>query len=438
MLNNKIRLLCLGALVFLLGSVQLEAQEGSSSQLQFLTLKDCYEKALKKSEVIAIEDETLLQAQAQYKETLGSALPELLFKYSSIWQDQSGLEGSGSLGSFTQSPQTESNFKIRKNLFTGYKELAALRGGSSFINQRRFERERAIQQLFFKVAAAFYGVLQAEANLSSTQVVLGLAQGRLVELKERVRLGRTREADLHAMDYQVATLESQVLVADQLKEERTDTLSFLIGNRLEASLKDEGANLYDLTSLEDYMNRLPARSDMKAKLESIGVAKAVVRIERSGHYPKVDLSANYYLERSGFRKPIDWDIVLGVEVPIWSWNAVQSSVQKAESVLRQREKELEESKRKAEIEVKAAYRNYIFSHKKVDLHHKALQSARKEYELQVRDFKLNLVTTVEVLDSLNRLFQAELASNNSALEARMTEIELKVASGMEPKEILKP
>ncbi len=403
----------------------------------FLTLKACYGKALQASEAIDISQETVLQAEAQYRKTFGAALPELLFKYTSIWQDQSGLDGTGSLGSFTQSPQTEANFRIRKNLFTGYKELSAVLGGSSFVHQRKYEKNRAVEKLLSQVAEAFYGASQAEANLNSTQIILGLAQGRVMELKERVRLGRTREADLQAMEYQATTLEAQVVEAQQLREASLDGLSFLVGERIEEALKDENANIYDLTSLEDYLARGQNRYDIKAKRESIGVAKAAVRVEKADYFPKADISMNYYLERSGFRKPIDWDINLGIEFPIWSWNAVRSSVERAESQLREKEKDLEETKRKIEVEVRGAYRNYIFAHKKVDLNNKALQFARKEYELQVRDYKSNLVTNVEVLDSLNRLFQAELAANRSALEARMTEVELKVAAGFLPEEILR-
>ena len=91
-----------------------------------VTLKECYTMAVKQSEMIAITDQYIAQAEAQYGQAKGAALPEIFFGYDSTWQDRPTSTGA-TPGTFFISPQTNTKLGARKSLFTGYRELAAIK-----------------------------------------------------------------------------------------------------------------------------------------------------------------------------------------------------------------------------------------------------------------------------------------------------------------------
>ncbi|MBI4055630.1 MAG: TolC family protein [Elusimicrobia bacterium] len=420
----------------LLSSAGAAARDAASPP-QSLTLRQAFQKALAASERIAASEQAVRQAEALYRETLGSSLPALSYKYNTLWQDQSGLDTSGGLGTFTRSPQSEGAFQLRKTGLTGYRELAAIRAGKSFVDQRRHEKQRVEQLLLSDVAGAYYGVLEAEDNLATTRRLIQLAQERLNELNERARVGRSRSTDPLGARFQLTLLGAQEQEASRLAGARRDLLGFLMAERTDYTLAASTDPVSGVPTLEYYMEQAQSRPDIRALSEAVETAQGALTVARSHYFPGLDLGANYYTERVGFRDPIDWDASLTVQFPIFSWGATRHAVAAATASLRRRDEELKAARREAELEVRNAYRDLLTARKKLSLAQEGVSVARKDYEFQFRDEKKGLVTSLEVLEALNRLNQAELTWTNIRLQARLAELNLELAAGASTGEALK-
>lgn len=424
----RILVVTLSLLVFSVAS----AQETSPTSITF---KECYTLAVKQSETISINEELIHQAEAQYGQSKGGAFPEIFFGYDSTWQQKPSSTGSTPNSLFI-SPQTNTKFGIRKKVFTGYRELAAIHSGSSFVDQRKDEKNHALQMLLSDVADAYYGTLQAESDLAVTKKTFELLQDRWKETKERASVGRNRQADVAALETQLRTMEAQTKETERTVQAQRDLLSFLTGRSITETLSSFEMKNVESTPINVYVEHASSRPDVQAQKMAVDVANAVVRVERSSHFPSLDLGANYYLDRTGYRQDVQWDAMLSLEVPIWSWGATQKGVNVAKAQLRQQQLLEREARRRAQLEVQNAYRDVISAHQQADIYQKASVAANNEHTLTTRDYKRGLVTTFEVLETLNRLVDTERSLNLATLRARLAEVNLKIASGYSPEEIL--
>jgi outer membrane protein len=406
------------------------------AQNQGVTLKECYDMAVKQSETIAITDELIKQAEALYGQAWGSTLPEIFFGYDSTWQDRPSTSGA-TPGTFFITPQTNTRIGARKNLLTGYREFAAINSGSTFVDQRKDEKSRALQLLFSDVAGAFYGVLQAEADLAITKKNLGILQDRLKETKQRANVGRNRSAEVAALEAQAYTSEAQTLEAERLIKLQREFLSFLTGK----PMMEQTLQPFDVRSVESdvasYIARLDKRPDIQAQEKAVDVSLAAVRLERSKHFPNLGLGANYYLDRTGFREDVKWDAILNLEIPIWSWGATQKGVNAAKAENNRQALLARQIRRRAEMEVQNAFREMTSARQQRDIYEKASVSSEREHTLTTRDYRSGLVSTFEVLETMNRFYETQRGYNLSVLRERLSEVNMKIAAGYLPEEILK-
>jgi outer membrane protein TolC len=394
------------------------------------TLKDIYAAALKNSERIAVSEQSVRRAEALYRQTMGSAFPDLSFQHQTLWQDRTGSRA-------TQSPQSQGSFQILKTGLTGYRELAALRAGRSTIREAEFARMQVERLLLSDIASAYFGFVQSGENLSSTQRLINLSEARLRELDERVRVGRSRKAEAIEQQYQIVTLESQAVEVARSVAADEDLLSYLAG----APVRDvdrTGVSTPTVTeTLPARLSRVESRPDVRTARAAADAARGAVDLARGEYLPQIALGFNAYTYRPDAYKNINWDASVGVGVPLWAWGARRNAVRAAQASLAINEQELKAALRQADLDVRNAYRDLTTALRQLELHTQAVGLARRDYEIQLRDDRQGLVTNLDVLESLNRLNAAELALINSRVQARQIALTLEIASGATPEEALK-
>lgn len=415
--------------LFLIGLVVSAEEKGA---VQKITLARCFELALQNSEKIAISLEAIKKAESQYTQVLGKSLPELSFRFTSLWQDQSGLKDQGSVGgSFTNSPQPEALLRMKLPLFNGYRELAATKAGASLVRQRTKEKDHVRLLLFQDVAQSYYALLLAKENLNTFQKTLDLTQKRLKEIVAREAIGRSRKTEVIDSEAKIAQLQVEKEESKETYQTAKNLLEFLIGIPLEGELHHFSKALPQ-KNLGSYLNDAHTRPDMQAKKEAVLVAKGAFSSAKSEHWPGLDLNANYYLERTGLREPIDWDFNLGVTVPLWSWGAIQGKVKEARANFKSAQREKELLEKETELEIKDAFEKYSSSSKRVLLQEKALKLVRRSFELKSEEYQRNLINNLEVLDALDHLYQTELALNAIRFQNILNYLKLETSHGKIP------
>jgi outer membrane protein len=403
----------------------LPALAAAQAEAPVRTLREAYAAALAASDSVAISEQTILLAEALYRGALGGSFPVLSVRDDTTWQDK-------------RSPATQSDGMLRASWtgLTGYRELANVRAGKATVGQRQHERRRAEQLLLVDVAGAYYGLIQARENADTTEQLIEFADKRLSELKERVRVGRAREADALAQEVQSQALHSQLEESLRQVQARGDLLTFLVRAPVEPVALSSGT-LALPPPLPGYLERVETRPDVAAAIAAAKAAGLLVDTARAGYFPEFGAQADLYGYRPAFRSSSHWDAAASVSLPLFSFGTTRAAVAAGKAGYERQELVLRATRRSADLDVRNAHRDFSSAARQLEIQRRGGELARRDYRLQAADERRGLVTSIEVLQSLDRLNISNLAFNDALVRARLAAIALETAAGAAPEEILK-
>lgn len=390
-----------------------------------LTLLDCYQLALHQSETIAIKKEILKEAEGRFLTAVSTALPQATFNYSQTRQNGDGRSAS------LDKNQFEGKFSFQQPLFTGFKEFAAIAGSRAEKKQRDQDRRRAEQLLFVDVSDAFYFFLNYQETLDILTATQKALQDRIEELQKREGLGRSRASEIASAEAKLYRVEAVQTIVESQQETARELLEFLIGQKF-TQINDAWGSKPDALNREEYLNKIEKRPDVAAAREALRISQRQIDIARSRFWPAVSLEGDYYTKRSGALEGIDWDAVLKIEVPLFRGGENWGNLKIARSQEKQTALLLQQTRRNAEREIKQAFTQYTASHKSQAALEKALQATQKNYELQLKDYQLNLVNNLDVLSALEDLNTARQDYINAKTFCRQSWWRLQLTVGELP------
>ena len=393
-----------------------------------LTLDACYRLALARSESVGLSDEDVRRGEAQYTQLRSGVLPSIGFRATEKFQDVSGLP-SGADHSTVRGDQPEASFYGKQTLFAGFREFAAMKGQKKEIAARQDTVIRAKILLYEDVANLFFTIADRDREMDSLTNLLRLSSDRVQELKKRVAIGRSRESEILSTESQTANLESRLEAARGFREAALAVLNTLLGVQATAILDDRPEALPP-APLDRYLDRVAQRPDVAAA-ESRRLSRGhFVDSAKRIYWPTLDLTGNYYVKRVGANEPIDWDALLLLNAPFYTSGQTQSLVRLAESDERSAALQLSQVRREAEGEVRERHRNLLSLLAQVEKLKRSEDLARRNYTAQQKDYRLGLVTNLDVLTALNIWEDTQSALDTARLAAKNVALRLDLAAGI--------
>ncbi|MBI3097008.1 MAG: TolC family protein [Planctomycetes bacterium] len=399
-----------------------------------LTLERAYRLAIERSETLALNIEELERLQALYDQAFGSVLPRLSFKGSYIRQDPAGASGGGSFQSrLNLTERSEYKFFARQPLFSGLKEVYAMRQARAASAAKREEIEYARLRLYADVAGAFTAVLQTDRDLTTVQDSLRLAEERLQELQARRRAGISRQTEVLAQEAEAASTRARLEELRGARNVAVEALRFLTGARGELTPVDGEAAPVDPPPVGELLARAAKqRADLRALENEIAASGEAVGVARAGHFPTLALEGNAYTHREGNSEDVAWDLTLSGELPIFDGLTTRARVREAKSNVRSAELRLERLRRQIALEVSRAYFDVVSLRSELDSREKAVASAAEFHELVQAEYRRDIATNIEVLAAFNTLQQARLERDRTRFQWRLASIRLSVECGESP------
>ncbi|MBI2082549.1 MAG: TolC family protein [Deltaproteobacteria bacterium] len=396
-----------------------------------LTLHDCFESALVHNQDFQIQEEELRAAEGRYFRALSTVLPHLSVKGSEFIQDTSGTGATdGTLGStFLRKSRPEVAINLSQPIFQGLREYSALTASSSDKERNRLRIERARELLFLEVTQLFLTVKELEADLEILTSQGNVLDKRIKDLRERVRLGRSRSSEILTTESQRALLEAEISKARGQLAIAREMLSFTTGIQPEKKLGDSEEVFPELLPLPNYLPSSSERADVLASDFDLKLSKANLLYERGGYLPELRLEGNYYPYRVGFQKEIDWDVLFTLNFPIFSGLETKGKTREAKAKLKQAEYSQEASHQKAELEIKEAYHELTASRESVQALDLAVKKAEENFKIHQREYNLGLVSNLELLQSLRDLQEVRREANRTRHQSTLNSHQLKIALG---------
>lgn len=391
-----------------------------------LTLDDAYRAALAQSEVLASQTEAVTQAEERYRQALSGVLPRLDLNAGYTAQDRTGST------SFFPASQPQVRLTATQPIFRGLREFAALKQTSRLEETERWAQKQAALSLYRDVATSFLLVASLEQDVRNFENQEKLTELRVKEVQDRIRIGRSRASEVLNLQSQLASVRATAeSTRGQLGVAR-ETLAFLTGQPSTAVLADSGflpKTIEGVGNLSLYLDSVVSRPDLHAARSRFEASDSAVGVARGAHLPSIDVSGNYYFIRRGVNRNVDWDAAVTLSMPIFQGGLIASQVREAASIRKQAELDLARLERQAEQEVRSSYATVQAGFRQLEELKRARELAEKLYREQSREYRLGLVSNVDVLISLTSYQDTVRALDRGRYALRRDWTELEIVSG---------
>jgi outer membrane protein len=368
-------------------------------------LDECYQASIRRSEVIANQDELILQAEEHYKQAIGSILPNIS-GVGNYYQQQTPNTTLGS----SISPNSQSTLKVTgtQYLFQGLREYATLRQDKDLKSAQEDAKKQALIALVESAAQSYYSVLSAERQVADIRSELPYYDQWITELRNRIAIGRSQQQEVLTVQAQVATLQALLessLLAIQVNRE---AFAFITGLPSDAPLVDHVDLVQPILNLPDALEVIPRRPEVTGQILTREAAEEAVKVAWGGNLPTVGLTGDYYFATpQGYENGSKWDFTLSLTVPIFAGGVIQSQVRAAASQERQAELTLSANRRTIDQNIRTIYASAVSDRAQVKALALAKEVSYKDYEAEKRDYRLGLVANIDVLQALTTFQEAE-------------------------------
>ncbi len=386
-------------------------------------LPSAFRFALERTESVAVENSRLQQTEAQQKQALATVLPNLALEADYFRQKAPTTA--------TRSDQTTAQLTLRQSLFQGsnWANLSRARneiesGQQSVLNSKVI--------LFSEVARAYYELLAAEQDQKNLRTSVTLTSERVTDLQQWRKIGRSRPGELFTAQSQLALLQSNLLASEQSLEVARDRFAYVTGLGRDSFPHETIELPSKLENLDSYLSKISHRPDIASLTASAAAVEDSVRAAWAGHLPSLDFTGNYYLKRARSQENIDWDLTVGLSFPLFAGGIVSARTQEARARENEADLRLQQAKREAELQVRTAYTSLQNNIAQITSLEQAYAATEKNYRQQNRDYRLSLVTNLDVLQAISLFQETKRSLDRTRYTAALAWAELRAAVAQIP------
>lgn len=302
----------------------------------------------------------------------------------------------------------------------------------------------ANQQVAFRTASAYYGLLTAQEKLEAAKETLRTAQTTQDAAEDRMNNGRATMPDLLNARAETAQSLFDLEAADGDEKIARVALTETVGadpspNILIDARKDAPMPEALTLSIESLIDRAKAnRPDLQAAAAEIRAANDAIRQARAAYRPQIGLAASAAqtsiwptadVGTFGNGSEPTWSVAMGVEWRLWDGGARKNALAIAQSKHREAEDEMTELRDQATREVWTAYIGFRTAVKKEQAATALLDSANTSYSASLDAYQYGVKNLVDVLTAEKQLAQARLSSVSARSQLFIEAVNLEFVTG---------
>ena len=307
----------------------------------------------------------------------------------------------------------------------------------------------AWQDFLQRTAQRYFDLLNAIDSLRFAEAEEIALKRQYEQAEQRFEVGLSAVTDFLEAQASWDGARARVIVAENNLEDAREGVRELTGTMFDSfkPLTEElPLNPPDPTDSEDWVDTaLQANPDLAVARDALSIADADIRLSRSGHYPTLELTANYnrslnneFALRADDQTQIgtttfqndQWSAAVRLNVPIFSGLAVKSQTRRARINRSVASEELDLNQRQVVRQTENAFRAVIAGIRQVEAFQQALVSADSALEATNAGFEVGTRTIVDVLLAEQRFFQAQRDYSNARHQLILDRLGLRRAAGI--------
>ena len=292
--------------------------------------------------------------------------------------------------------------------------LATIDQAKATEKQAEAQLESQTQELVLRVAQAYFDVLQAESELLFRRSELDAIERQKEQNERRFDVGLVAITDVKDAQAQFDLATAQEIAARNALEATREALTLLTGLPVEnlAQLAEDAPLEPPAPANVSSWETMALQQNLPLVVAELAVrsARAELAASRAERYPTLDLVGIASSNTTGndTRDDIDaGELRLELNLPLLTGGRTTALISQSKSLARVASQQLELQKRRTVQETRNAYRNVIANISQANALKQALDSTQKSLEAQEAGFDEGLLTSLEVLRSLQDTFRAQ-------------------------------
>lgn len=385
-----------------------------------VTLGESFNSALLNNQSDNINESRLKQSMELRSKGQGSYYPTLSVRGTYLKQEK--FEDQKTLG-----------LNLTTSLYNGGRDRQLIRNADAGVKIAENQRQLDRVTLYMEVVDSYYTYLLNQNDTKNLELLKKQSKERVDEIRKRLQIGRSRRGELLQAEAQLASVDAELLDAQGLLKQSEARFFILTGLTKEKASDLKFDETGPVKTLEEYISLALSREDIQNKQLEIQQFDGDVKISKGSYLPTLDLLSNYYALKEGgstSSKNSDWDVGLNLTIPLYEGGVSQALVRETTAKKQSAEYQLTDYKKNIQIEITSRYElfhRYFDQIKAFDL---ALDKAKKSYEETARDYRLGLVSNLDVLTSLNLYLYSKRNSEKTKILAVLNHKQLEATAGI--------
>ena len=380
-----------------------------------LTLQAAIEKALKQNPGIAARLYEVEAAGHAKKAAKGALLPQFDFVAEASRRSDPvavvPIKGPGEFPAFSRDIYA-AQVEARLPLYQGGRLRRLVRLSEIEIALRQSLKQQTALDLIANVKEAYLLGLYLEGVIKAREKTLEALKREEAEAETRFKLGRLAQLDLLRIKAQVKAEEAALTTSRESLRRVKEALSVLMGEEPRSDFSLSGRlEPVSLPEKADFSEALSCRPDVVAAKRAVAKARETVSLERSGHFPQIDLYS-YYGRRagSGFHDSEEvWEAGLRFRLNLFSGGSISARVAEARARALAEEERLRQVVLAAQKEITEALSRFSEAKAQEASLAEAKAAAKEAFRVESLRYRTGAGTVTDMLLAQAAWLQAEAA-----------------------------
>ena len=412
---------------------------GFSGQVLSVDLLQVYREALVSDAQYAAARATAEAGREKLPQGLAGLLPTINGTASTVWnENQYNVEKIDFKKDKDYNSNTY-NVNLTQPLFR-WQNIVQYGQSKWQVAQAEANFAQASQDLILRVAQAYFDVLYAQENLKAVRANKQSIAQQLEQAKKNFEVGTATITDTHEAQSRYDLASAQELAGENDLEVKRYALRTIVGkdvgelNRLKA---DATLSPPQPAAMEKWVEAAENDSfQVQSQQAAAEVAAREVERMRAGHYPTLDVVANYGSSKTPYstatNATLETDtrnIGLQLTIPIYQGGAVNSRTREAAANRMAAESALENARRNATLSARQSFLGVVNGLAQVRALSAALVSSTSALESNKLGYEVGVRINIDVLNAEQQVYVTKRDLAKARFDTLLSQLKLKAAVG---------
>jgi outer membrane protein TolC len=421
---------------------QGSAPEGNAtSEVLQIDFKDAIDRGLRNNLGLLLAGDRAQAARGERWKQLAELLPNIGARAQEAVQTES-LAALGLKPSVFHAPLPRvlgpfNYFDLRASLSQSLFSFRALeneRAASERVKVAQFNVKDARELVVLAVGNSYLQSIAAAARVDTAEAQVKSAQALFEKATDQQKAGLTPAIDALRSQVELQSRQQQLILARNQLAKSSLSVARIIGLPLgQKFVLTEKAPYQALTplALEVYLQHAyKERGDYQSALAEVRSAELAKRAAQAGRYPTVDLDANFGdIGVTPAHSNGTWQVIGGVNIPIFAGNRVHADVLEADAQLKQARSQLGDLQGRIDYEVRAALLDLNAAAEQVEVARSSVELADQTLGQSQDRFAAGVADNLEVVQAQESVAAAHENYIQSLYAHNLAKVELAYAIG---------